>query len=64
MPAIIPRAQYARWLDPALHDPAELQPMIASYPAREMQAVPVSAKINSARNQGAQLIEPAGEPLA
>jgi len=64
MPAIIPRAQYARWLDPALHDPVELQPMIASYPAKEMQAVPVSAKINSARNQGAGLIEPAGEPLA
>jgi putative SOS response-associated peptidase YedK len=64
MPAIIPRAQYARWLDSALHDPAELQAMIASYPAKEMQAVPVSAKINSARNQGAELIGPAGEPLA
>jgi putative SOS response-associated peptidase YedK len=38
--------------------------MIASYPAMEMRAVPVSAKINSVRNQGADLIEPAGEPLA
>ncbi len=64
MPAIIPRAQYARWLDPALHEPVELQAMIASYPAREMQAVPVSAEINNARNQGAELIEPAGELLA
>jgi putative SOS response-associated peptidase YedK len=64
MPAIIPRAQYARWLDPALHDPVELQPMIASYPAQEMQAVPVSAKIDSARNQGAGLIAPVGAPLA
>jgi putative SOS response-associated peptidase YedK len=64
MPAIIPRAQYAHWLDPAARDPAELQAMIASYPAREMQAVAVSAKINNARNQGAELIEPAGEPLA
>jgi putative SOS response-associated peptidase YedK len=63
MPAIIPRAQYARWLDPALQDPAQIQPMIASYPAKEMQAVPVSTKINSARNQGAELIQPAGEPL-
>jgi putative SOS response-associated peptidase YedK len=64
MPAIIPRAQYARWLDPALREPAELQMMIASYPAGEMQAVPVSARINNARNQGADLIEPAGAPLA
>jgi putative SOS response-associated peptidase YedK len=64
MPAIIPRAWYSRWLDPALRDPAELQAMIASYPAKEMQAIPVGAKINSARNEGAELIEPAGEPLA
>lgn len=64
MPAIVARENYARWLDPALRDPAELQPMIASYPAGEMQAVPVGSAINSARNQGAALIEPAGEPLA
>lgn len=64
MPAIIPREHYARWLDPALRDPAELQPMIASYPAGEMQAVPIGSGINSARNQGPGLIEPAGSPLA
>ncbi len=63
MPAIIPRAQYARWLDPALRDPVQAQAMIASYPAGEMQAVPVGSAINNARNQGASLIEPAGEPL-
>lgn len=64
MPAIISREHYARWLDPALQDPAQIQPMIASYPAKKMQAVPVSAKINNARNQGVELIEPTGEPLA
>ncbi|MDP2640060.1 MAG: SOS response-associated peptidase [Betaproteobacteria bacterium] len=64
MPAIIARAQYARWLDPALQDPAEVQPMIASHPAGELQAIPVGRRINSARNQGPELIEPAGEPLA
>jgi putative SOS response-associated peptidase YedK len=63
MPAIIPREHYARWLDPALHDPAQIQPMIGSYPANEMQAVPISSRINNARNQGAELIEPAGAPL-
>jgi putative SOS response-associated peptidase YedK len=63
MPAIIPRAQYARWLDPALRDPAQIQPMIASYPAAQMQAFPVSGAINKARNQGAGLIAPTGAPL-
>lgn len=64
MPAILPREQYARWLDPALGDPAEIQTMIASYPAGELQAVPVGRQINNVRNQGAELIEPAGAPLA
>ncbi|MFH1603887.1 MAG: SOS response-associated peptidase [Pseudomonadota bacterium] len=63
MPAIIAREQYVRWLDPLLRDPAEIQPMIARYPAEAMQAVPVSAGINNVRNQGAELIEPVGPAL-
>ena len=63
MPAIIPRAQYARWLDPALLDPAQIQPMIASYPAGELRAIPVGRQISNARNQGPELIAPAGTPL-
>jgi len=64
MPVILPRAQYARWLDPALRDPVQIQTMIASYPAEELQAVPVGREIGNARNQGPGLIEPAGAPLA
>jgi putative SOS response-associated peptidase YedK len=63
MPAIIPRAQYARWLDPLLQDPAQIQTMIASYPAAELEAVPVGRGVNNARNQGPELIVPAGAPL-
>jgi putative SOS response-associated peptidase YedK len=63
MPAIIPRERYARWLDPSLQDPAEIQPLIARYPADGMQSVPVSARINNVRDQGAELIEPAGPAL-
>ena len=63
MPAIVARENYARWLDPALRDPDALQPMIAAYPAGEMQAVPVGTAVNNARNQCAALIEPAGPPL-
>src|SRR5512141_766830 len=63
MPVIVPRAQYARWLDPALRDPDGIQPLIASYPAGELEAIPVGRAINNARNQGPALIEPAGAPL-
>ena len=64
MPAIIRREDHARWLDPGLQDPAQIQTMIASYPAAELQAVPVGRQINNARNQGPELIAPAGAPLA
>jgi len=64
MPVILPRAHYARWLSPSVQTTAQVQPMIASYPASELQAVPVSRALNNARNQGAALIEPVGAPLA
>jgi putative SOS response-associated peptidase YedK len=63
MPAILQPGQYAHWLDPALQHPADVQAMIASYPAGELQAIPIGGKINNTRNQGAELIEPAGAPL-
>ena len=63
MPVIIPREHHARWLDPALRNPAQIQTMIACYPAAELQAVPIGRQINNARNQGPELIDPAGAPL-
>lgn len=58
MPAIIPYAQQARWLDPAMQDPVVIQPMIASYPSAELEAIPIGREINSTRNQGPELIAP------
>ena len=63
MPVIVARENYAHWLDPALRDPDAIQNLIASYPAAEMQALPVGRGINNARNQGPELIQPAGAPL-
>jgi putative SOS response-associated peptidase YedK len=63
MPVIIPRAHYARWLSPSVQAPAQVQPMIAGYPAAELRAVPIGRGINNARNQGPALIEPTGAPL-
>ena len=64
MPVIVPRERHARWLDPVLRDPAQIQPMIAPYPDGELQALPVGREVNNARNQGAALIVPTGAPLA
>jgi putative SOS response-associated peptidase YedK len=50
MPVILPADSYDHWLDPTLHDAAELQPLLRSYPSEEMKAFPVSTLVNSPRN--------------
>src|SRR5947209_1961049 len=42
MPVILHRVDEGRWLDPDLHDPADLAPLLAPYPAAQMAAHPVS----------------------
>ena len=59
MPVIVPPAAYARWLDPATEDPADL---VASYPAEAMRFHPVSTRVNTVRNDDASLIEPLPAP--
>lgn len=58
MPVIVGPAAYARWLDPAVADPAEL---IASYPSDAMLWTRVSTRVNSVRHDDASLIEPIDE---
>lgn len=58
MPLIIAPSDYERWLDPATPS-AEVAAVLRPYPAEEMDALPVSAKVNNTRNDGPQLIEPA-----
>ena len=59
MPVIIPKERHEEWLDPDLQDPARIQPMLASYPADAMTVRAVSTKLNSARNQGPEVMDPA-----
>ena len=54
MPMIVAPAAYARWLDPANADVADL---IAPYPSAEMAFYPVSTRVNNVRNDEAALIE-------
>jgi putative SOS response-associated peptidase YedK len=58
MPVILAPGDYELWLDPAVHDPRALEPLLRPFPAERMRAYPVSAAVNSPRNQGPELLEP------
>jgi putative SOS response-associated peptidase YedK len=65
MPAIIDGTDLARWLDRRALDPAALQSLLQPFPVERLRGFPVSRRVNSADNEGADLIEPvAGEPVA
>ncbi|HTS22261.1 MAG TPA: SOS response-associated peptidase [Casimicrobiaceae bacterium] len=65
MPAILGRGDLARWLDRSEKDVAAAQALLRPQPMEALRAYPVSRRVNSAANEGAELIEPvAGEPVA
>jgi putative SOS response-associated peptidase YedK len=57
MPVIVPRALESAWIDPAL-TPAEVDAMLVAYPADHMEAAEASTLVNSARNDGPELLDP------
>lgn len=57
MPLSVPRAGWEAWLDPALQDPDAARSLLDFAP--RWTAVPVSEAVNSVRNNGPELIEPA-----
>jgi putative SOS response-associated peptidase YedK len=58
MPAILPRKREETWLRPGPVGPADLESLLAPYPAGEMEAFPVSGKVNDPANEGPDLIRP------
>ncbi len=60
MPVIIRPEYYGHWLDPGLTDNEDVRAMIGSHEAGAMEAYPVSRKVNSPANDGAELIAPIG----
>jgi putative SOS response-associated peptidase YedK len=58
MPVIIPPEAYAHWLDPANEDVAALATLLTAEPGVALTAHPVSRRVNSPRNEGAELVEP------
>lgn len=59
MPVILPEDAHAQWLDPQNAETKLLQRLLQAYPAEEMRAYPVRTLVNSAKNEGPELIEPA-----
>ena len=60
MPVIVAPEHYARWLDPAN---AEVADLIAPYPSDAMTYYPVSSRVNNVRYDDASLIEQV-DPIA
>ncbi|WP_308159367.1 SOS response-associated peptidase family protein [Arthrobacter sp. ISL-65] len=60
-PVIIPRDRFAEWLDPDLTDKDEIQHLLDSLPEPTLTPRVVSSRVNSVRNNGPELIEPASE---
>jgi putative SOS response-associated peptidase YedK len=59
MPVILAPADYGEWLDPELHDPDALEPLLQPYPAEGMEAYPVGPHVNDPRHDGPECVEPA-----
>ena len=56
MPAILSHNAEISWLNMANENPAYLKSLLIPYPAEAMYAYPVSSRVNSVRNEGAELI--------
>jgi putative SOS response-associated peptidase YedK len=57
MPVILHPEDYDLWLDDDLRKVSLREELLRPFPALEMEGYPVSASINSPRNQGTELIE-------
>ena len=59
MPVIIPKEKEDLWLDPEVKDQEKLLDLLKPYPADQMEAYPVSRRVNSPANNSPDCIKPA-----
>jgi putative SOS response-associated peptidase YedK len=59
MPVMLPATAWATWLD-AGAGPDHLHGLLTAAPEDELELFPVSARVNSVRNDGPDLVEPLG----
>ena len=58
MPVIIGPENYDTWLDPKQEDDEKLRSLLAPFAADQMEAFPVSSRVNSPKNDDAECIKP------
>jgi putative SOS response-associated peptidase YedK len=58
-PVIIPPGLYAQWLDPETTDKEQVQELLDAIPEPVLTPRVVTDRVNSVRNNGPELIEPA-----
>ena len=58
MPVILEPDGYDQWLDPNDQSPKQLEGLLRSYPAEEMEAYPVSRLVNRPSNDSPDCIAP------
>ncbi len=59
MPVILEDVDYDLWLDTAVQDRAQLEPLLRPYDSTEMQAMPIGTHVNSVKNDDPGCIESA-----
>ena len=60
MPVIVPAAAHAEWLDVRNADVERLDRLLVPWAGEGLVARPVGRRVNDARNQGPELLEPLG----
>ena len=63
MPVILPSEACAEWLNPDNEESEDLIKLLVPYAWADIEAYPVATTVNSPRNQGKELIEPADSAL-
>jgi putative SOS response-associated peptidase YedK len=56
MPVILNPQNEARWLEPAVTDPAALQPLLIPGPPERLRMWPVGTAVNNTRQDGSALM--------
>jgi putative SOS response-associated peptidase YedK len=57
MPVVLPESEWDTWLDVENHDVAGLRKLLVPFPAGELEAWPVSTRVNKADNNGPELLD-------
>jgi len=58
MPVILRPDDFQRWIEPGEREPADLLPMLTTYPAGEMEAFAVSAAVNNPATETPECVAP------